>query len=48
MYVIESGNKWAIVRYSKQWGFNLKESKDVESEVQESTFPAGAQHPSWV
>ena len=25
-YVIESGNKWAIVRYSKQWGVDLKES----------------------
>ena len=25
-YALESGNKQAIVRYSKQWGINLKES----------------------
>ena len=25
-YRIESGNKWAIVRYSKQWEVDLKKS----------------------
>ena len=24
-YAMESGNKWAVVRYSKQWGVDLKE-----------------------
>ena len=25
-YMLESGNKWVIVKYSKQWGGDLKES----------------------
>ena len=36
-YAMESGNMRAIVRCLKQWGVDLKESKDVDGEVQGRT-----------